>query len=61
MSGRYCDAGEGYANYNGFVRVNRIGYWICERPWQDGDNITVEVDGPDNAEEGHDDAAEEED
>jgi hypothetical protein len=47
------DAAGGWVAINGFRLVNRNGYWLTERPWNDGEQWLVRVAdlSPDDEEE----------
>jgi len=44
------DEGKGYL-VNGKARVNRIGFFVCEKPWIEGEQIEIKIDDYDQTEE----------
>jgi hypothetical protein len=45
------DSEEGLVVLPGFEIINRSGYWLSERPWQDGDQVLVRIAHPAEEEE----------
>ena len=45
------DSQEGWIALPGFEIVNRSGYWLSEQPWEDGDQVVVQIAHPSEDEE----------